>query len=209
MEWSYDWLYSCPAVLVLGYYRLYDFKGVVTLPLMYPRAIVLGRDGEVREYNRIPPYMFGDKIREICRGIACGEKIVDDFLEKALLTTVYYGGYNLILDYKGEAIPVSLELVDTTRYFFYYRRLENAKPVTRDIKTWITFGVGLRTGNVDLLFKACHDIGSIDNGKCFIETHNGLLLITTKQVEDKEYTRIVPDNNPLRHVINYDRVKRG
>lgn len=209
MKWSYDWLYSCPAILVIGYYRLYGYRGIVTLPLVYPRINILGRNKVFKEYNSIPPYMFSEKIKKICYMIVHGEKPVNDFIEKALFTTMYYGGYNMLLEYNNEIIPLTIELVNTKKFFFYYKKLDKARPITRDVKTWLSLGAGLRIGSKELVFNACKDIGLIDKSNCYIETYDGLLIITMEKLRDKNYMRIVPDNNPLRHVINYDRISKN
>ena len=208
-KWRYEWLYSCPAVLVLGAFKLHGYKGLVTLPLVYPRAIILGVKDNTLTYNDIPQYMFGDKILDICRNLSKGVLKLEGFLEKALFTTMYYGGYNLLLEHNSDIIPLSIELVNTDKFLFYYRHVKENQVVEREVSSWILLGTGLRTGYKELVLKACKVLGFEANGTCFLKIHEGELVIITKPFKNKDYVRVVPDNNPLRHVINYDIMKRN
>jgi len=208
-EWVFDWLLSCPAILVLGRFRLGDYSGYALLPLVYPRVNILGKGGDIRVLNTIPEYMGGSLFRKLCTNLVQGVIDTEDFLENALLKTMYYGGYNLVMDRNGEAIPVTIELVNTSEYRFYFKPGGKGLSETNTIDPWILLGIGLRTGYMDYVVEACRQFGAVFNHTCFIKTMYGVLAITDRESREPspEYMRISPDNNPARHVINYDRVK--
>jgi len=206
-NWIYDWLISCPAVLTLDVIKTYDYKVYVTLPLLYPRVILVGLNSEIREYCTIPENMGREVARNVCYKIAKGD-LIDNAEEKVVYYTMLYGGLNLLLNIDDEVIPLTIELIDTSRFNLYINSTRTIdKPMS--IESWIILGSILRSGLTDRLGEVCRLIGVFKDNICRVKILNGELLITLKNTALTEYRRIHPDNNPFRHVINYDRLTHG
>ncbi|MEM0356126.1 MAG: hypothetical protein QXT88_03870 [Desulfurococcaceae archaeon] len=198
-NWIYDWMISCPAILVLGETRYRNYKGLVTLTLLYPRAIVMSREGSIRVINTIPEYLHRVIIEEICLDMLENER--KDMVGEAFRKTMFYGGYNVFLmNNNGYLHNVVFELVNTSKIFLYIRRIIG-KLVVSSLEHWILFGVGLRTGDFQLVIESCSEIGRVEDDKCYIESMNYELLVTNVNVAVEGFTRIIPDNNPARHVV--------
>jgi len=206
-KWLYDWLISCPAVLTLDEIKTYDYKVYVTLPLLYPRVILVGLNGEIREHGAIPEDMGGELVRGVCYKIAKGD-VINSVEEKIVYYTMLYGGLNLLLSIEGEIIPLTIELIDTTRFNLYINDTKTInKPMS--VESWIILGAILRGGLTDRLREVCRLIGVFEDNVCRVSILNGELLITLKNNVLTKYRRIHPDNNPFRHVVNYDRLTPG
>ncbi len=200
-KWKYIWLYSCPAVLRLGRFTHREYRGIVLLPLLYPRINILGeKEKKPVIYNDIPMYMGRDIVEKICLDLVNGVEPSDP-VEKAYYMAMHYGGLNTVL-LSSNTTPLTIELINTDKYRFYYRRVENNKGVEASLGEWVLLGSSLRTGDTELLLDVCSDLGRVDSGKCLLDIVGGELLITTIEIKNEGYERIVPDNNPLRHVIN-------
>jgi len=194
---------------MLGEFAVHGFYGIALLPLLYPRLILLSRDGRVVKYGDIPPSMLGREVEKACYSIAFGEPELSTFLEKAVYTAFFFGGYNLFLEHGGEAIPLALELVNTEKIRLYYRGSSTGEPTVGELGSWVLLGAGLRLGDQSLIEAACSKLGRFEDGKCHLSIFMGELVITTSEHPLHGYVRVVPDNNPARHVVNYDRLKQA
>jgi len=207
--WVYDWLLSCPAVVFAGRFKARGFEGVVLLSLLYPRLVLLGDSGRVVKLGGVPSWFLGGVVESTCYSIACGCTEPGSFLEKGVYTAMFYGGYNVVLNHGGEAVPLTLEVVNTDRVRLYHRVEESATPVEASLNEWVLLGAGLRLGDTSLIEAACREVGEFRDSKCYLTVFMGELVVASKSdTAPQGYVRVVPDNNPARHVINYDRVKR-
>lgn len=190
---------SCPAVLVLGEVRYKEYKGLSTLTLLYPRVSVLSKNGYVRVINTIPEYMDGRLIEDLCLDMLKSER--EKPMWEAVRRTMFYGGYNVFLfTSNGSVVNVLLELIDTSRIHFYLKEAGGGVTVA-DLDHWIALGVGLRTGNYDLIIESCKEIGRLTNDGCVITSDKFELLITNAEKGIAGFRKILPDNNPVRHVV--------
>ncbi|MET1160860.1 MAG: hypothetical protein ABWW65_07860 [Thermoprotei archaeon] len=200
-DWSYDWLYSCPSILVLGSFKLLDYRGVAILNLLYPRVIILGKNNYTRIISRVPNYFYGEIVKEVCISISKGVVPRGDFLREAIANSMFYGGLNFVIN-RGRAEPLFFELVNTSMYKLYFKPGNGQLRETEGIDPWIMLGYGLRTGYSEFVEKACRVIGISNENACRISVEFGELVITWGNTRDlSEYIRIFPDNNPLRHVV--------
>lgn len=204
-QWRYNWLFSCPGIIILSHIVYKSREGLVTLPVIYPRINIL--------YNRIEGYrIIGqilselnlDIVEELCFDISRGKMSSDDFISTAFINTMYYGGYNVFLEINSEAVLVVSEPVNTSSLRFYYRILEEpVNNVSHVLEPWIILGVGLRTGKINIVLDACSEVGIVKNDYCFIK--NGgieiLILEKNKKPPNNSYKHFIPDNNGLRHVV--------
>jgi hypothetical protein len=217
MEWKYESLLSCPSILILGYFETNSINGVVMFPVLNYRFNILKTGNEERLLNNIPEQLMPEKISSLCLDIMCGKIDHERFLDKAFIKTMFYGGYNIFLDIDGDALPLVIDFIDIDNYLFLLRRGSvsiKGFPKT-SLDNWVLLGVALRTSNKKLFGKACTSIGGRlyeDSGICELNTPHGLLSIILKNNREylwdrEKFLRIIPDNNPLRHIINYDLIK--
>lgn len=213
-KWIYQQLFSCPAIIVLGYFHTVHHEGVVLFPILNYRVnILLGRN-EKRIINNIPKQLLSSRIERICMNIAEGNIYSSDFLTNAIIKTMFYGGFNVFINRNSEAVPVVLDLINTSTYKFFLETnnvVIAGFPSTR-LESWVIFATALRTGDIELFKEACIDLrGEITAEKCSINTPYGRLLVIPKdyfkKIERvrKNYIEIVPDNNPIRHVVKINR----
>ncbi|MEM1826155.1 MAG: hypothetical protein QXX35_05315 [Desulfurococcaceae archaeon] len=205
-KWRYSSLISCPSIVILGEFKYRDTYGYVLLPLVYPRVNIGVRNGKLEVISRIPNSFLGEIVEKVCKNILCSQNYVStDFLENVVYKTMFYGGYIVYLKTGNEAIPLTIELINTDKYKFYYRHVDGNKQTNASLEDWIVFGSSLRTGFEETMFSICRDIGSVEENKCFLKTLMGELIITTKIINTVEFHRVVPDNSPMRYVIKYEK----
>ncbi|OYT38144.1 MAG: hypothetical protein B6U89_06300 [Desulfurococcales archaeon ex4484_58] len=203
-SWRYDWLISCPLILVLGWFKLGRYRGAVFLPLTNFRLNIFGKGRSIVRVVSNISYntLFSSIIHKVCREVSMGQISNSDFLTDAFMKTMYYGGYNLFIDVHGEAIPLTIEYIDTENYWFYLKLDgERCEMNETNIEPWLLLGAGLRTGRKELVYQACSSLGAVSSGKCVLTGEYGELVITSREYMDKPYIRVVPDNNSLRHVV--------
>ena len=204
-QWRYDWLFSCPGIITLSHIIYRNRKGIVTLPVIYPRINILYNNTE--EYRIIGPTLPELNlhiVKELCFDISRGKMPSDNFISNAFVNTMYYGGYNVFLEIDGEAVPVVSELVNTSSLRFYYRTIEEpVNYISNVLDPWIILGVGLRSGRIDIVLDACSEVGVVKDDYCFLKNGNIEILILEKNVKPptNSYKYFVPDNNGLRHVV--------
>jgi len=203
LTWTYDWLYSCPSIVVLGRFKVGKYEGVSILNLLYPRVVVLGRGSSITVYSNIPSYFYGEVVRDICINLSRGVFPSRDFIENAITKAMYYGGLSLFVKKGGEAVPLLFELIDTSRYSFYFKPAATPSSLHESpVEYWLLLGLGLRTGIVEYIVEPCLKLGGYSDGVCRINVGVGELVIASKKgFEEPGYMRVVPDNNPLRHVV--------
>lgn len=212
-KWIYDWLVSCPAILMLGHYSILHREGIVLFPVLNYRVNILSMKGKIRVVSNIPDQLLPCRISEICMKIVKGLINSSDFVTSAMIKTMFYGGFNIFINNDNEAVPVVLDLINTSAYRFFL----DTKPVkimgspSTKLSSWILFGTALRTGNTELFKDACIELkGTLLKEQCIINTPMGKLLVIPKssnrinEVNQENYIEIVPDNNPIRHVIKVD-----
>ncbi len=207
MKWGYDYLLSCPSMLRLGYPSVHGMTGVVLMTLMYPRLNILSRNKEFRILGGIPRFFMGDAVDRLCRGIARGVVKPKGFIEEAVYNTLFLGGVNLYLNYRGKTVLVDTEYVDSSSIAMYYRLGETSIQgfPSRGLDDWILLLTGLREGDTGLILTACRGLGRVVNGGCSILSGNMELLITRRDSQPpRGYLRIIPDNNGLRNVVQVD-----
>ncbi len=205
--WAYDYLLSCPGVLVLGYPSIHGLEGIVTLTVLYPRLNILVRGDEKRVLGSVPDYLNGRRVKAICMDIIDGHEPTYDFFMDVVRRAMYLGGYNVFVNNKGSAVVVQSEVVDTSRLAFY-ARLSDVGILgfkTTSLDEWVLLGTGLREGDYGLVEEACRTIGLVDGSGCRIRVGNLEVLITSRNEDlGKEYFRLLVDNNGLRNVVRVD-----
>ncbi len=203
MGWRYDYLLSCPAVLLLGFPRYKSFEAVATLTLLYPRVSILRRGDEEVVVGDIPSVLNGDRVTRICKSLSQGVFPSDGFLDKVIAYAMYMGGFNIFINHDGEPVIVTSEVVDDKNIYMYYSR----KPVTAKgfkdtgLDEWVMFGVALRLGDYKLLLEQCRDLGLVRDNTCFITSGSIEVVLSSKKLSNDDYNKLVVDNNGLRNVI--------
>ena len=205
--WAYDYLLSCPGVLVLGYPSIHGLEGIVTFTVLYPRLNILVRGDEKRVLGSVPDYLNGRRVKTICMDILEGREPTYDFFMDAVRRAMYLGGYNVFVNNKGSAVVVQSEVVDTSRLALY-ARLSDVGVLgfkTTSLGEWVLLGTGLREGDYGLVEEACKAIGLVDEAVCRIRIGNLEVLITYKGKDvGEQYFRLPVDNNGLRNVVRVD-----
>lgn len=205
--WAYDYLLSCPGVLVLGYPSIHGLEGVATLTVLYPRLNILVRRGEKRFLGSVPDYLNGRRVEAICTDIVEGREPAYDFFMDAVRRAMYLGGYNVFVNNKGSAVVVQSEVVDTSR-LAVYARLSDVGVLgfkTTSLGEWVLLGTGLREGDYGLVMEACRTIGLVDGPGCRIRVGNIEVLITSREEDvGEEYFWLPVDNNGMRNVVRVD-----
>jgi len=203
-RWLYNWLYSCPYVLTLGSFRIGDLKGYVLMPVLNYRVNLLGEDEKIRIIANIPDTFGGEVFRQICLDISRG--LLDNLepFKQAIALSMFHGGYNLVIIYKNRAYPLTIDLINTDKYRFYIKPGSSRDVGKHGLETWMLLGLALRTGEADLLAKACVELGSWMEEKCLLPSINGDVVISIHKLVDRNYIELIPDNNPLRHVVRID-----
>ncbi|ADI31506.1 hypothetical protein [Staphylothermus hellenicus] len=212
-NWIYEQLLSCPAIMVLGHINIAHCEGIVLFPILNYRVNILSSMDEKRIINNIPKQLLPSKIEKICMNIAEGKIYSSDFLTDAIIKTMFYGGFNIFINRSSKAVPVVLDLINTSMYKFFLETnnvMIKGSPPTR-LESWVVFATALRTGDIELFREACIDLkGEIAGEKCMINTPHGRLVVIPKdrfnrnELDKRKYIEIVPDNSPIRHVVKID-----
>ena len=207
--WSYRELFSCPFTLILGSYEYLDLKGYVVMSVLnYRLNLLVSQSGEIRVLSNIPQASWRDFTFKLCSAIATN-KLSDLYtVDLVRAYSMFYSGICSFLIYGNNILPVTIDFVNTEKYYFY---LEPYTGVSTSIlntsrgklEDWIIFQTALRSGEFDLLIKACKNLepSSVSSEECNIRSDCGVLKITKRKLEISSYLRIIPDNTPLRHIV--------
>ncbi|MEM4528005.1 MAG: hypothetical protein QXS23_02265 [Desulfurococcaceae archaeon] len=206
--WDYSELHSCPLVIVIDAFKTHGFEMYVTLPLLNYRLNVLRKNNDYRIVHNRPLKEWLSDIEEACMNIVFGNIDSNDFQKLLYINTMFYGGLNIHMRYGEGIIPVSIDYIDKSRFNFYLKPHEKIEKIPRIspgelLSNWLLLQIGLREGIKDIVFKACKSLSVIQE-ECVIETSHGLLKIASSNEILDNWLRVVPDNNPFRHVVLKD-----
>ncbi len=203
MVWSYEYLLSCPGVLILGYPKYRGLEGVVTLTVLYPRINVLGRGGTYKVVGDVPEVFNGGRVRGICMDLARGVEGGYGFIDEVVRQSMYMGGLNIFLKHGGGAVLVSSEIVDDKRIHIYHTGRGIVVKGFREsrLEDWIILATGLRLGEYQLVYRACEGLGRVEGQICKIDTPTTTLVLSPGEIHGENHHRVVVDNNGLRNVI--------
>lgn len=204
--WQYRELVSCPLTVVLGSFEHRKLSGYVILPLLNLRLnILVRRNNEIRYTTNIPRTEWSTRLHGICYALYSGNVDRLGPVEMAEAVSMFYGGVGIYAVLNGKVLPLSLDFVDKSRFYFYLLPLSTrCEYVKAQLADWITLQFALREGLVELLFETCQHIGESSGGACILKSNLGKLIISANELYDSSYLRVFPDNAPLRHVITVD-----
>lgn|GEM_PF-848052 len=207
--WNYRELFSCPFTLILGSYEYLDLHGYVVMPVLnYRLNLLVSRSGEIRVLSNIPQASWRDSTFKLCSAIATN-KLSDLYtVDLVRAYSMFYSGICSFLIYENIILPVTIDFVNAEKYYFYLKPYTDINtPVLNTsrgkLEDWIIFQTALRSGEFDLLIRACKNLtpSSVSTEECNIRSDFGVLKITKRKIERSSYLRIIPDNTPLRHVV--------
>jgi len=204
--WAYSELHSCPIVATTGSFKWRSYNGWVALPLLNYRVTLLRRSDEWRVVSNASSLPGYEKSFKACRSITEGILYTGVIDVDLAINASFYGGIGSYINVDSAIRPVSIDLVDTRTFKFYLKPYENTidKVSKGSLEDWILLQAGLREGWPRIVMEACEKIGLVKGEHCIIITDIGDLLITRKEVRVNDWVRVVPDNAPLRHVVNVD-----
>lgn len=205
--WQYKELVSCPLTVVLGSFEHRKLSGYVVLPLLNLRFnILVDRDNRIRLTTNIPRAEWGARLRGICYALYSGNTNELSPMEMAEAASMLYGGVGMYAVLNGKVLPLSLDFVNKSRFYFYLLPFSThcGEYIRAQLADWITLQFALREGLVELLFETCQHIGESSGGICILESNLGKLIISLNELRGGSYLRVIPDNAPLRHVIAVD-----
>lgn len=204
--WTYIELYSCPLTLILGMFKHGDLTGYITLPLLNLRLnLLIDKNKNIRIVSNIYNNKWVDELSKTCMAICKNQVEVLDTLEKILVHTMFYGGLNIHGIYKNREYLISMDYVNKKR--FYFRLIPSGEIKADDVSkstldNWLLLQFSLREGINDLLAEICRNNFEYIDRSCILHTSHGFMEITHSPGDDRAL-RIIPDNNPLRHVISF------
>lgn len=204
--WSYRELFSCPFTLILGSYEYRDLKGYIVMPILnYRLNLLISRSGEIKVLSNIPQIDWRNSTFKLCSAIATN-KLSDLYtIDLVRAYSMFYGGICNFLIYENNILPVTIDFINTEKYYFYLEpHIDVNTPISKGkLEDWIILQTALRSGDFDLLVKACKNLtpSNVSSEECNIRSDCGVIKITRRKFEKSSYLRIIPDNTPLRHII--------
>lgn len=203
--WKYRELISCPMPILLGSFKYEGLVGYASIFSMNHRLnILIGQNNEVRLVSNIANKAWLDHLANICLSIYNGKIGELDDIDKALAYSMHYGGFVLTGFFNNNTYLVSTDYVGKGKFSFYIIERDTISKDTMNRATlgdWIAFQLALREGIMELLVNICKRSFTYRDGACILSTSHGELIITLDKIFPMG-TRILPDNNPFRHVIS-------
>lgn len=204
--WHYRELISCPVVLAIGKFSYGDITGFVMLPILNFRvSILISSDGKQRVVSNAPNREWFSRSYRVCNAIMSGSIDSLDSLEKVEASSMMYGGIGIYSLVEGNVACVSLDYVNTRSLNFYLAPVDYISTdycTEAGLDNWVMLQLAFRTGISRILGRVCTNMFGSYKGGCTIRSSHGLLYITEhKSPPSEDYIRVVPDNNPLRHVL--------
>ena len=165
--------------------------------------ILESKTGEIRVVSNIPFENWREEIYKVCYAIYAKNLDKLNYLEKIEATSMFYGGIGTYTIMSGAVIPIILDYIDKKNFYFYLAPSNVEKSIEENnLENWVILHFALREGLQFLLNRVCRDYPQ--RGNCIIKTNRGTLLISSEAQLNPGYIRLIPDNNPLRHVIVVD-----
>ncbi|MFZ8782888.1 MAG: hypothetical protein ACO2OR_02755 [Desulfurococcaceae archaeon] len=206
--WSYKELYSCPLPVLIGVFEYSGLLGYVVMPILNLRAnLLITRNGEFKYYSNISTPSWREHVFKLCVAIASNKLNSLSTIDLAKAYSMFYGGIGSFIAYKSSLIPITIDFVNTEKYYFYLKphsTLLSEHSTKGRLEEWVIFHSSLRSGEFDLLIESCRKLhsSSVEEASCTLTTDLGLLKITREKREYSDYIRVAPDNAPLRHVVS-------
>jgi len=200
--WKFRELYSCPLPVLIGVFKYMDINGYAVLSLANYRVnLLIDEEGREHVYSNIENNKWRELLLRVCLSIRRSSLNSLTSIERVFATSMFYGGFGLYLDIGGEISVLNLDYVNTRKLYFYLNPSEYALNTLRfDISDLVMIQYALRRGDYRLLHSICSRFTSRN---CSFKTSHGLLVVANSPQEIPGHIRVIPDNNPFRHVIRY------
>lgn len=200
--WQYRELYSCPLVIVLGVFKHKGLYGYATLAVNNYRVNILRKNnGDFRVVSNIGVKNWLEYSKTLCMYLIKGDFGELKPREVAVIKSMFYGGFGLYVAYKNNIDVLSLDYVKPVGLYFYIEPsvfIREAPEYRLDDLLILQYA--LRRGYIDVVEEAYFRVG---HGSFILSTSHGDLWISLKPVKREGLIRIIPDNNPLRHVVRH------
>ncbi|MEM4718076.1 MAG: hypothetical protein QXE81_04885 [Desulfurococcaceae archaeon] len=203
--WTYTELYSCPLTLIIGKFKHGDLRGYITLPVLNMRVnLLIDMNNNIRVVSNIHNKVWLEELLKICIAIYRDQVNALNVVERILAYTMFYGGLNIHGTYRDKEYLISMDYVNNKRFSFKLtlskeNKLDHISEST--LESWLLLQFTLREGVIDLLTDICKNYFEYRDKNCILYTSHGKLEITHSPGGAKGI-RIIPDNNPLRHVVS-------
>ena len=137
--------------------------------------------------------------------VATGKMSALSDLDMIRVYAMFYGGVGSYVKHGDMLIPITIDFIDTEKYYFY---LESQSTLSRveltkgRLEDWVIFQSALRSGDFDLLLESCKKLSpsSVSSEICAINSDLGVLEVARIKL-NRGRLRVIPDNAPLRHVV--------
>jgi len=197
-NWKYDWLISCPHVVLINACRWKQYNIYVGVPLLNSRTIIMRRKKDIIRLNT--PYVrvgytllhmeHCDKSSLVPPSSENLYKLMKS--DNPVVLTAYYGGYNVFIENKYPEIIVSEIVADNIFVYLYSEPLPMFKIIDTGLDDLIMLGVALRKGNLRKYW-GVETIGIRD------KLSNEILVFSEKPLSGKQFFKI--DNIGFRQVV--------
>lgn len=194
-------------MLLLGSFKYGDIWGYTVLPILnYRASILVDMSGSVRVITNIPFKEWYENTLLLCSNLALRRERSLNPLDDAALKAMLYGGIGTFAVVDNEAHILMLDYIDNSKYWFYLKPGKLKRNVENyELGDLVLLHFALREGIPRIVEQVCRKLGEVEKPFiCIMKSSHGELYITSTPVElGEEFLRIIPDNNPLRHVVAY------